>query len=48
MVSQMRCTSVSAGGGWNVCTEAVGEAWFDVGGNASLLLRVPVEPAWWA
>ena len=42
MVSQMRCTGVSAGVGWNVCVGAVGMAGVDVGGNAPLVIGVPV------
>ena len=44
MVLQMRCTGVNAGAGWNVCTGAVGTAGVNMGGNAPLVLGVPVAP----
>ena len=48
MVLQVRCTGVSARAGWNGIDGTVGTARVDAGGNASLLLGVPVAPAWWA
>ena len=48
MVLQMRCTGVSSGVGWNVSAGAVGTVGVDAGENVSLLLGVPVAPAWGA
>ena len=46
MVSQMRCTGVSTGSGWNVSVGAVGTAGVWAGGNAAVLRGVLVAPAW--
>ena len=46
MVSHIQCTGVRAMAVWNVCAGEVGMAGVDAGGNASLLLGIPVAPAW--
>ena len=46
MVLQVQCTGVSAGAGWNVCAGELGMAGVDTGGNAPLVLGVPVALAW--
>ena len=38
IVSQLRCTGVSAGSGWNVSAGEVGTVGVDAVGNESLLL----------
>ena len=46
MVSQMKCTGVNAGAGCNVSAGVMGMVGVEAGGNASLILGVPVAPAW--
>ena len=46
IVSQMRCTGVSTGAGWNVCVGKVGTSRVGVVGNVPLIIGVPVAPAW--
>ena len=46
MVSQVRCTGVISGAGWNDFSGAVGTAGVGVRWNIPVVYRVPVAPAW--